>query len=95
MAELEEIRAGRSSKAAELADAYRDLGETRRAISTSRRDVWDATAHLPVTERRETVTNAIAELHADAAVQEAEVEALRVELGQYDQQLKWLSTGDV
>lgn len=64
----------------ELAAALRVLGDTRRAAITRRAEVWAQTAHLGITERREEVRYAVADLDALIADHEAEVDALRVEL---------------
>lgn len=69
-----------SSLSDELAGNIRELGQIRSAITRSRADAWLHHEYLPVTERRETVAAAIAQLSAEAAVLEAECEAQRVEL---------------
>lgn len=64
----------------ELAVALRTLGFVRGAAAKRAAEVWQATAGLGVTERREEVRHATADLTAQAYELEAEVEALRVEL---------------
>lgn len=69
-----------SDRAEALAQALRVLGDTRSAAITRRAQVWVQTAHLGITERREEVRYSVADLDALVVEQEAEVEALRVEL---------------
>lgn len=64
----------------QLADTIRELGMVRATITTTRADAWNAHAYLPVTERKETTSASIAQLVAEAANLEADVDALRVEL---------------
>lgn len=63
-----------------LAAAIREAGMTRAAIATTKRDAWCGTTHLNVTERREEVSASVADLVAELANCDAEVDALRVEV---------------
>lgn len=78
----------RAVTAAELADAYRDLGQTRAALATTRAQLWRQTSDLAVTERRETIAAETADLVAEVAILEGEVEALRVILNQQTSELE-------
>ena len=66
--------------ASELAASIRELGECRVAAIMGRRDAWNGTDHLSVTERREEVRAYTAQVDAEVVRLEADVEALRVEL---------------
>ena len=74
---------------ADLALRLRVLGDTRHAAITNRASAWAETRQLPVTERREEVSNSVADLNADIAGQEMEIEALRVELHHIEIALKY------
>lgn len=65
---------------AELSSKLRELGDVRAAHIHARAGVWAQTAHLGVTERREEMHHANADLAADIVTLEAEIDALRVEL---------------
>jgi hypothetical protein len=72
----------------ELMDALRDQGTLAATRARRWRDNWLSLHHLPVTERRETVTAACADLDAELAIQTAEVAALRVHLTHLELLLK-------
>lgn len=63
-----------------LAERHRELGSVRAAVINARAAMWEQTAHLNITERRETCSALTADLNADVATLEEEVNALRVEL---------------
>jgi len=75
----------------DLALRLRVLGDTRAAAITNKASAWAETRHLPVTERREEVSNTIADLAADMAGQEMEIEAIRVELHHIELRLQYES----
>lgn len=65
---------------ADLAAEIRDHGTMRSTITSQSASLWHACAHLPVTERKETIKADLAPLESEAARQRAEIEALTVEL---------------
>lgn len=63
-----------------LANTLRELADTRSAVTRTQATVWQQTAHLGITERREEVKQACANLIADIESLHGETEALRAEL---------------
>ena len=72
----------------QLVDAISDLGETRAALERARRDLWDSTAHLGITERREQIKASCAPLEADAATQYADCEMIRAQIAHIEWRLR-------
>lgn len=60
--------------------AFRVLGDTRKALLVKQAQVWESTAHLNVTERREECRYAVVDYAGMVVEQEAEIDALKVEL---------------
>lgn len=69
------IRLGR-----DLAATIRELGMVRSQLVLERSEVWLQTSDLGVTERRETVSAAVAQTAIQVEELDAEVRALQVEL---------------
>lgn len=76
MDKLDKIRELSTTLAAEL----RDSGMLESAIVNQSSSLWYQTAHLGVTERRETIKADLANLESELSKSKAEIRALTVEL---------------
>lgn len=74
---------------ADLAVHLIDLGDIRAAITQAQAGVWEGTTHLNITERRETIRYAAADLEAEAAKTIGVIEALRARLAHLDLQVRY------
>lgn len=88
---LQELINQHASLTGDLAQQLRELGDTRAAITRRQLAAWQQTSEYGITERREHVKYAVADLIADTEVQLGEIEALRAEVTTIEWQIRVLT----
>lgn len=84
-----DLLARHQNLSSELAQAIRERATLQTAVARAFSETWRLTAHLGVTERRETCKDAAADMEVEVLKLSGEVEALRVELHSLDVVIKY------